>query len=300
MKRWHLILLAVVTTCAALLLLNVQRGRGPQRKVAGPRIVSLAPSVTEMIFSLGLGEQLIGATDCCDFPPAARGIPRVGGLGAPNLEKLLSLHPDLVIATDFQKKEYLDALQGAGIEVMMIQARTIQDVFDSFRRIAGRTGKADAAEGLVRDMERRLRDAAERYRDVPPSRRVRVYVEVGNNPIYTAGGSSFVDDVIARAGGVNVAHDLTQEYPKVSAEKVIAWNPDVIVLGRMVELGGGRSELAGRIGWDGIAAVRNNRVIDDFPPDLLLRPGPRLIDGVVELSKRFYPHSATASSGAAN
>jgi iron complex transport system substrate-binding protein len=271
------------------LIVRAGPAAGGLARKAPERIVSLAPSVTEMLFGLGLGDRIVGATDYCNFPPEAKKIPRVGGLGTPNIEKLLSLAPDLVVATDLERKDLAEALRRDGIQVLMLKIGNFAELFDAERKLGDAVGKPEQAARQVRDMEARLDAAAKLYAGVPRDRLPRVFIEVWSDPLITAGGASFLDDVVARAGGVNVAHDLKQEYPTINPERVVAWDPDVILLGYMTEAKDAAGEIAGRIGWGGIKAVRERRVIADISPDLLLRPGPRLVAGVEQLAERLHP-----------
>jgi iron complex transport system substrate-binding protein len=147
-------------------------------------------------------------------------------------------------------------------------------------------------------MQAELRAVVEQSRKTPEGSAPRVFIELWDDPLTTAGGSSFLDDVVSRAGGVNVAHGLSQPHPRVSAEQVIEWNPDVIVVAHMARGGNAAAQMAQRIGWSDIAAVRKGRIIRDMPPDLILRPGPRLIDGVKVLAQRLYGAPAGAESAA--
>jgi len=246
-KRWWYLSAALLTLAlTGLVFMGEKVAREDSPASAGKlRIVSVAPSVTEMLFALGLGDSIVGATDYCDYPARARQIERVGGLGSPNVEKLLALSPDLVIATDFEHKYVPKLLQQAGIKSAPAQ-----------------------------------------------DRRRRVFVEISNDPIITAGAGSFVDELITRAGGVNVAGGLSQAYPIINPEMVIEWNPDVIIICYMSQGGQGAGALARRIGWGDIAAVRQGRIIRDISNDLLLRPGPRLIEGVEVLARRLYKDQA--------
>ena len=256
------------------------------------RIVSLAPSVTEMLFGLGVGDRIVGATDHCDFPPEAKKIPRVGGLGRPNVERLLSLAPDIVIATDLERKDLPEALRRGGIQVLELKIGNFAELFDAERKIGDAVGEPERAARQVREMQAQLDAAAKLYAGVPRDRLPRVFIEVWSDPLITAGGTSFLDDVVARAGGVNVAHDLERDYPTINPEKVVEWNPDVILLCYMTEAKNAAAQVAGRIGWGGIKAVRERRVIADISPDALLRPGPRLVAGVERLAERLHPPQA--------
>jgi iron complex transport system substrate-binding protein len=281
---------AIVGALAALFLgLRVASGDGERVR---RRIVSLAPSVTEMLFGLGVGDRIVGATDHCDFPPEAKKIPRVGGLGQPNIEKLLSLAPDIVILTDLERKDLAEALRRAGIQVLELKIGNFAELFDAERKIGDAVGEPERAARQVREMQAQLDRAARRYAGVPRDRLPRVFIEVWADPLITAGGTSFLDDVVARAGGVNVAHDLDRDYPTINPEKVVEWNPDVILLCYMTEAKSATTQIAGRIGWGGIKAVRDGQVIADISPDELLRPGPRLVGGVEQLAERLHPLQA--------
>ncbi len=259
---------------------------------AGPtssdlRIVSLAPSVTEILFDLGLGGHLVGVTDHCDYPSVAVGIERVGGFGAPNVEKLLALSPDLVIAAGFEREEIADLLRNSGARVLDVPIHNFKELFDAVRQIGEATDRSRQAEDVVLRMRIQL-DTIAAANDASPGRqRLKVFVEVGNHPLMTAGGTSFLDDLIDRAGGVNAAHEISQAYTSISPEKVVEWNPDVIVVAQMNPTEDATEQLRERIGWADISAIKNRRVINDIHPDLLFRPGPRLIEGVNALAVRL-------------
>ncbi|HAU38986.1 MAG TPA: cobalamin-binding protein [Phycisphaerales bacterium] len=257
------------------------------------RIVSLAPSVTEIVFALGLGDCLVGATEHCNWPSQAKQVERVGGFGTPNMERLLALRPDLVVAAGFTRKESIEALRTAGIGVLDVRIRNFDELFAAITDIGGETKNSSRAEALVATLRAELDAVVQRYAHIPPERRPRVFVEIWHDPLTTAGGTSFLNDLICRAGGINVAAELPQLHPRVNPEKVLEWDPDVIVTAYMGRSGQTVSQVAGRIGWAQIKAVRHGRIIDDVPSDILLRPGPRLVEGVKTLAERLYPTSAT-------
>lgn len=290
MKAWKLWLVAVVMAAAMAALMLKPRLRPHERQAGAPqRIVSLAPNVTEFLFALGVGDRIVGATDFCDYPPEAKAIPRVGGLGAPSLEKLLALAPDLVIAADFEQNEMADVLRAAGVEVIEQRINNFDELFAAVRRIGAAVDRENEAERVAGEMAEQLRLAKSlaeariaQGHPVP-----RVFGEVWSDPLMTVGGGSFVDKVIVAAGGVNVAHGLKLEYPTINPEQVIEWDPDVIVFLYMLPPYKAAAELADRIGWKQIKAVRDGRLISDLSPDLLLRPGPRLPQGVRILAERL-------------
>ena len=280
---------AICLVAAGLVIFGCSRDAPHNRPTNGKlRIVSLAPSVTEILFSLNMGESLVGATDNCDYPPEAVRIERIGGFGTPNVEKLMSMSPDLVIADGLERKEVADVLRQSGIRVLEVRIRNFEELFDAIRQIGEAVNKVRQAESLVAGMRTELKAIAAKNDATPRRQRPKVFVEIGDHPLMTAGGTSFLDDLIARAGGVNVAHEISQAYPSINPEKVIEWNPDIIVVAQMSHPGDAAVQLSQRIGWADISAVKHKRVIDDIKSDLLFRPGPRLIDGVKALAVRFH------------
>lgn len=274
----------------------VERDNSPDKRKM--RIVSLSPSVTEMLFAIGAGDLLVGATDYCDYPPEAKQIERVGGLGRPNLEKLLALSPDLVVATDFDRGGYAQTLRQSGIQVLDVKIRSLDEMFERLRQLGDAVGKQPQADKLVASMQAELKSIADQFGDSP---RPRVFIEIWDDPLTTVGQASFLDDLVARAGGLNVAHEVSLPHPRISAEKVIEWNPEVIVVAHMNRGTISAEQMAERIGWADIAAVKNGRVVCDIPTDLILRPGPRLIDGVKALAQRLHgpaPKDSAESKGA--
>ncbi|RKY24055.1 MAG: cobalamin-binding protein, partial [Planctomycetota bacterium] len=180
----------------------------------------------------------------------------------------------------------------AGIKVLQLKIGNIQEMFDALEKIGSATGQSQQAEKVLAMMRTALRAAEKLREDIPANQRRRVFVEISNDPIITAGAGSFVDELITRAGGVNVAGGLSQAYPIINPEMVIEWNPDVIIICYMSQGGQGAGALARRIGWGDITAVRQGRIIRDISNDLLLRPGPRLIEGVEVLARRLYKDQA--------
>jgi iron complex transport system substrate-binding protein len=270
----------------------------PAKSVTGSKmhIVSLSPGSTEMLFALGLGDSIVGVTDYCNYPPEAKQIERVGGYGTPNIEKLLDLSPDLVVAAGFDRKDVFQTLQKSGIRVLELRINNIDDMFQALQKIGDGTGKRRQAEDLVGSMQAELKNIAKNTGDLrrqsPPS----VFVELWDDPLTTVGGTSFLDDIISREGGINVAHELPQPHLRISAEKVIEWNPDAIIVVHMARNASPTSQIAGRIGWSDMKAVKQGHIICDISSDLLLRPGPRLIEGVKVLAQRLREMDTTTKS----
>lgn len=281
------IAVAIVVLAAITLRHNLHKPQN-NTSAANIRIVSLAPSITEILFKLGLADCIVGVTDICDYPAQAKNIACIGSFGKPNIERLMALDPDMVIATDFENDDIAKLLRNCDIEVLDFRIRNFQELFESLRKIGKATGRLPQAEKIVMQMQNELKTIIERFKKIQPSQRPRVFVEIWYDPITTAGKTSFIDEVITRAGGVNVAGNIGQDYCRINPEKVIEWNPDVIVICYMGQDGSARAQLAGRIGWNDISAVREGRIIEDFSSDIILRPGPRLIDGVKMLNQNLY------------
>jgi iron complex transport system substrate-binding protein len=292
MTKLRILLVVLVAGIAAAFALF----RGPrqvgQQTPGKLRIVSLAPNVTEILFALGLGEQIVGVTDQCNYPPVAETIVRVSGFGTPSVEKLLALGPDMVIACGLEKPQFTDVLRQAGIQVVNVQEvgfmASFPQLFESIGKIGAATGCQNQAKKLVAGMQKELDQVAAEVGAINDVRRVRVFIEIEESPLMTAGAGSFIDDLIHRAGGRNVAHEIAGAYPRIDPEKVIAWDPDVILVAHSDRPGEAATRLARHIGWSDISAVRNRRVIDDIDADLLFRPGPRLVDGVKALAAKLH------------
>jgi cobalamin transport system substrate-binding protein len=255
------------------------------------RIVSLAPNITEMLFVLGVQDCLVGRTDCCDYPPAAKNIESVGGLGIANIEKLLSLKPDLLITPNKPDKEVDKLLSRAGIRLLVVQAPSVQGMLDELLEIGQTVGKPELAKTIIAEMQAELDIVAQLYKDTDYDLLPRVFIEISNDPLITVGGRSFISDVVVRAGGVNVAAEVSEPYPCINPEKVIEWDPDVIIPCYMGNKENIAKQISGRIGWGGISAIRSGQIYSDFPGDLILRGGPRLIEGIKILAQHLHGKS---------
>ena len=249
------------------------------------RIISLAPNITEMLFVLDVEDSIIGRTDYCDYPPQAAKIESVGSLGLANTEKVLSLKPDLLITPNNPDREIRQLLESSNIEILVVQSNTVAGMLEHLKRIGDAVGKSDLAAEVIASMQLRLDKIAARCEAVNLSKRARVFIEISDDPMITVGGSSFINDVIVCAGGVNVAKGIDEAYPCINPEKVIEWNPDIIVPCYMGDTSHVYEQMARRIGWENITAIKTENVIEDFPNDLIMRGGPRLIDGIEVLSQ---------------
>jgi iron complex transport system substrate-binding protein len=251
---------------------------------APQRIVSLAPNHTEVLYALGLGDRVVGVTEYCNYPPEAVEKPKVGDFVNADLELIVGLEPDLVLATTMHMAETVPALQDQGVVVFVLDPQSVASVLKEIRVLGQITGQEAAADALISDMQARI-DAVQETVTAAP--RLKVFWELGPE-LFTVGPGTFVDDLIGLAGGENVAADAAAPWPQLSVEAIILKDPDVIVLadhnyGQTVEM------VRERPGWEDIAAVREGRVIEISNDDIVSRPGPRLVEGLEFLARALHP-----------
>jgi iron complex transport system substrate-binding protein len=255
------------------------------------RVVSLAPSITETVYALGRGDWLVGVTDVCDYPPPARQLPRVGGIAAPNLERIVRLRPDLVFATaEGNARDLLDRLERLGVPTFALQPDGYTRVLDSIRAM-GRALTADqAARRIVDDIQRQ---AAHVQALVAGRPRPGVLYLIWTDPLIAAGAGTYLDDLLGLAGGRNIVWERTGSYPRLNWEQVVARAPDVILLADHRE-DSERAETGSGVvprewhAWQVVPAIRAGRVLA-VPSNAILRPGPRLGEGLNRLARAIHP-----------
>lgn len=255
------------------------------------RLVTLAPSLTEMVFAVGAGERLVGVDRHSDYPPQVQGLPRVGSYIHPDVERVVALKPDLVLAVrDGTPPHLLARLQYVGIPVHVVDPRTLEGVIATLLEVGNRLGVHEATRALAEDLGRRLariRNLASQARSRP-----RVFFQIGVSPLVSAGSHTLIDELIATAGGINVAAG-GPPYPRFSQEQVLALRPEVIIITTMEREGLFEQVKAGWQRWVQLPAVRQGRIhlIDS---DLVDRPGPRLFDGLELVFRLLHPDLAAA------
>jgi cobalamin transport system substrate-binding protein len=263
---------------------SVTLGATPQR------IVSLAPSVTEILFAVGAGQQLAGDTTFCNFPPEAKALPKIGGFSAKSIsvEAVVGLKPDLVIAGAASQKPVVDSLEQLKIPVLVLAPDSFEDVYASIQQIGALTGHAAQADQVVTQMRGRVEAVQAKVASIPSAERPSVFWEVYDDPLMTAGPNTIIGQMIALAGAANIFADATEDYPQISAETVIARNPPVILGPASQSAKLSAAALSQRPGWADLRAVRDGRIylLDD---DITSRPGPRLADALESLAKALYP-----------
>jgi iron complex transport system substrate-binding protein len=273
--------------------LSFTDGLGRTVKLAGPaqRIVSLAPSNTEILFALGAGKQVVGRDDFSDYPEAAKPLPAIGSLEKQNVEQIVALKPDLVLAAEINSQEQVKALTDLGLTVYYLSnPKTIEDMYTNLEIVARLTGRETETAALITSLKARV-EAVDAKVKTAATKPVVFYELDATDPAkpWTAGPGSFVDLLIARAGGVNFtgAAGITDPYPQVGAEQLVTTNPDLIVLGD--SMWGVTVESVGqRPGWEKLKAVTSQQVYP-FDDNIVSRPGPRLVDGLEALAKLLHP-----------
>ncbi len=262
---------------------------------APQRIVSTSPSITEMLYAMGLGDRVVGVTTFCHYPPEATKKPKIGTYLQPNIEVIVGLKPDLVIAeaTGVRRSE---KLSGLNLKVLEIDDGTLAGIYDSIRRIGNATGAEGAAQALIGRMRSELDAIRKAVAGWP---KPRVMFVVGRAPgrledLVVAGRASHLNELMEIAGGTNVFGDSAPAYSKVSIEEVLARNPDVIVdMGEMAETEGvtqaeKRAVVTLWSRYGSIAAVRKHGV-HAVASDIFVVPGPRVVDAAREFARLFHP-----------
>jgi iron complex transport system substrate-binding protein len=257
------------------------------------RIVSLAPAATEMLFAIGVGDKVVGVTTYCDYPPATKNIPKVGGFINPSLESIVKLKPDLIVAMRGNPLSLLERLEKMGYPVFALNPKSISDVLIGMKKLGELTGSKEANR-VVRDLKARLERIRKRVEGIPYERRPKVVIELWDNPLIVFGKGSIGDEVIERAGGKNIIEGKVA-YPQISLETLIEKQPDVIILSHMTKVQNPLKEVKKRANWDKLRAVREGRVYA-IDADIIDRPGPRLIQAVEILHRMLYPKFADKSN----
>ena len=283
MRKPLIQILLCLTAC--LILVGCHRPPPPAPvQAAQARIVSLAPSLTEIICAVGGADQLVGRTDVCNYPPnLLTHVPVVGSFGRPYLEPLLAQKPTLVLEVDLENQSLGAMLKRLGITRQHIDCRCLSDIPNAVRTIGCLTGRSDAGQALATAIASGISSQQAQVARLPPAQRPLVYVEIWGEPLMTAGRHSFVSELVTLAGGRNLGDELAHDYGTVSTEWVLTRNPDIILCLYPTVAHHARQAVLSRLGWQTLRAVQKARVYDEFNLDTLLRPGPRVLEGVDQL-----------------
>ncbi|HEX3280465.1 MAG TPA: cobalamin-binding protein [Pyrinomonadaceae bacterium] len=302
--KTNLIARALIFSCVLISLLScAQRQASVQlkiqsrevvdeagRKVTLPgkieRVVSLAPNLTEIVYAVGSGDRLVGNTTFCNYPPQAKDVAKVGDTLQPSIERILALHPQLVlVSTASQLEAFTTQLNEQHIAVYITDPRDLEGVFHSISNVGDLLGKSDVAVELVKQLRARTQAVESAVTGLQP---VSVFFQLSGQPLYTAGKTSFVTNLIERAGGRSVTADINEAWPRLGDEAALASHPEAIIMlsGAMGATANAQVASALR----NSPAVKNGRVymIDG---DLLTRPGPRLVDGLEQIARALHPEA---------
>jgi len=295
-RRWPLILTTLVwLSCVGCIPQHPEGnvvddlGRTVTIDQTPQRIISLAPSNTEILFALGLGDKVVGVTEYCNYPEAATAKPKVGGFSTVDIEKVVSLEPDLVLATRIHGKTVIPALEEVGLTVCALAPDSIDGVLNGIALVGTITGQHKQASQLVDSLRTRVEEVASKTRNLAPDQRPTVLYLTWHNPLMTAGTGTLADDLIDKAGGQNIAYDISGD-KAIDLETVVHRDPQVIIasvgMGTGEDLPWQYAKTEPRL--ENTQALVNRRVymIDG---DIVHRPGPRITDALDLMAQFIHP-----------
>ena len=258
-------------------------------QAAPQRILSLAPSNTEIIWALGKGSWQVGRTDYCDYPPEAKTVESVGGMVDPSVEKMAALKPDLVLMTGGSTSTKLrDKLtRDLHMTVYVADPQNFEQVYASIRQLGVVLDAQDAAGNVVADMQAKVKAIADKTGSLSGDKKPKVFYEVWDNPLMTAGPDSFIDDMIRLAGGVNIGAQASERWAKFSLETLAAGNPDIIISPNQKSVDALKARQ--RKGWENLKAVKDGSIALVPDQNLVSRPGPRLVQGLAWFARTVHP-----------
>ncbi len=252
------------------------------------RIISLAPSNTEIVYALGLEDRLVGVTDYCDYPPAAKNKPKIGGFSTVDMEKVVALQPDLVLATDIHSKSVTPLLQKVGFNVVTLYPKTLNGLVRDINLVGKVTGRENAASELTAGLNKRIQAVAS-MATPSTARPLRTLLLIWYDPLMVAAAGTLPDDMIKVAGGKNIASDM-MGYSSIGLETVISRDPEVIIVPS--DMGQPDDPLWNFVVTDprlkNTTAARNNAIYK-MDGNLVLRAGPRCITALEQMSAFYYP-----------
>jgi iron complex transport system substrate-binding protein len=250
------------------------------------RIVSLAPNITEILFDLGLDEEIVGVSIHCNYPEKAKTKVRVGSYISVDFERIVFLKPDLIIATGAgNTREMVERLEKLGFPTYVIFPKNLSDILKSILHLGRVVNREKEASRIVQEMNQRSQRVVERAKGLP---RPRVFLQIGEAPVVTVGKGSFADDILQLAGGENIASTEKEMYPRFGIEEVLKKAPEVILISSMNPKGDYEKVLQEWSRWKMIPAVKNGR-IHLISSDLIDRPSPRIIEGLEEIARLLHP-----------
>ena len=264
-------------------------GRSVSLEGMPQRIISLVPSNTEILFALGLGDKVVGVTEFCNYPAEVLDKEKVGGFSTPDIEKIIALQPDLILAGSIHAKEIIPALEERGLTVFALVPQSLDGILEDIRMVGKITGKGEEASKLVAQMEARIEAITDKTERLKPQERPRVFFITWHDPLKSMGSKSFPHELIEKAGGVNIFQDVEERNFQAEFETGVYCDPQVII----VTVGHAAGE-AKAFEWAKeeprlkvTEAGKNSRI---FPLDAgLTRYGPRAVDALEQFAKFIHP-----------
>jgi iron complex transport system substrate-binding protein len=294
MRRYGVLLVAlflfllIFSAGAQEVVLQDDWGRTVQVTSPTWRIISLSPANTEIVFALGLDERLIGVTSYCNYPPEAQEKEKIGSVTEINLESVIRLEPDVVLAGSLTPREVVGKLEELGLKVFVLDAHTIEGVLEDLRKVAVLAGVEDRGEALVETLQEKLRQVKEKVAKLSEEEKPNLLHVIWHDPIWTAGKNTFIDEFITLAGGKNVVADL-EGYVTLDLEEVLRRNPDIItVLGTH---GGEKISYEFLLADERLQSVRaiQEKKVFLVDSDIVTRPGPRVIEALSLFAQILHP-----------
>ncbi len=266
-----------------------QLGRTVKLDRTPQRIISLAPSNTEILFALGLGDRVVAVTNLCDYPPEAKEKPSIGGFTTTNIEKVIALSPDLILATSIHEKRIIPQLEGKGLAVLALNLKALDEVLEAITMVGEITGKEGEASGLVARMQNRIKSITDKTNSLPEDKRPAVFYLTWHDPLMTSGSGTLLDELVQKAGGRNIFSEIIGS-KSVDLESLVARNPQVMIAG--IGMGSGEDKtyqyLKTESRLQNTEAWKNGRIYK-INMDLTGRGGPRIVDGLELFAKCIHP-----------
>ena len=252
---------------------------------APTRVISLAPSITEILYAIGLNDEIVGVTEFCDYPPVALQKPKIG-YAQPNIEAIVALQPDLVLAPRaFLRAELLAKLEQLKIPTFVVDPESFEEIPSRIQTVGRILNRSSSADGVASTMRQRIASVRSKMEGIG---RVRVLYVLNSQPLITVGPGSYLDQVINVAGGANIAAGTTVPYPHFSMEAVLKEDPEIIIFPIGMAEGIPLSEQQEWLRWTSVSAVKQGR-LHQIPANVLNRPGPRIVDGLEALARIIHP-----------
>ncbi len=264
-----------------------QLGRVVKLKETPERIISLAPSNTEILFALGVGDRIVGVTRYCNYPEEAKKIEQIGGFADPDQERIIALTPDLILAKGTLQKSLVTKLEEREQTVFWLYPRSVNEILESFESIGKLTGTSVTAQQLRKEIEERIEKVEAKIKDIPEQERPTIFRVMGLDPPGTIGGQSFQTDVYRLAGGRNIFADTDKDYFQLDLETLLELDPDIIVVCGEDEEEAKR-KVKDQKGLEVLTAVKTDRIVV-ISCDLICRPSPRIAQTIEILATEFHP-----------